>query len=55
MPTRSDGADPGLAAEMGVAIFKVGFERWIVADDEREMSQVMRELLDELKTVTAGA
>ena len=43
-----------LAAEAGVAVFKVGFERWIAADDEQEMSQLMRESLDELKAVTAG-
>jgi AcrR family transcriptional regulator len=43
-----------LAAEVGVAVFKVGFERWIVADEEREMSRLMRESLDELKAVTAG-
>lgn len=43
-----------LAAEAGVAVFKVGFERWIAAAEEREMSQLMRESLDELKAVTAG-
>ncbi|MFD5779163.1 TetR family transcriptional regulator [Streptomyces sp. NPDC058220] len=43
-----------LTAEAGVAVFKVGFERWIVATEEREMSRLMRESLDELKAVTAG-
>ncbi|MER6984543.1 TetR family transcriptional regulator, partial [Streptomyces carpinensis] len=43
-----------LTAEAGVAVFKVGFERWIAPAEEREMSQVMRESLDELKAVAAG-
>ncbi|MFF3906632.1 TetR family transcriptional regulator [Streptomyces sp. NPDC001848] len=43
-----------LTAEAGVAVFKVGFDRWIAPDEEREMSQLMRESLDELKAVAAG-
>ncbi|MFG2832482.1 TetR family transcriptional regulator [Streptomyces sp. NPDC048434] len=43
-----------LTAEAGLAVFKVGFERWIMAAEKREMSQLMRESLDELKAVTAG-
>ncbi|GGY00368.1 TetR/AcrR family transcriptional regulator [Streptomyces minutiscleroticus] len=43
-----------LTAEAGVAVFKVGFERWIADAETREMAQVMRETLDELKAVTAG-
>ncbi|MFD6277339.1 TetR/AcrR family transcriptional regulator [Streptomyces sp. NPDC060209] len=43
-----------LTAEAGIAVFKVGFERWIAVSEERGMSLVMRELLDELKAVTAG-
>lgn len=43
-----------LTAEAGVAVFKVGFERWIVATEEREMARLMRESLAELKAVTAG-
>ncbi|MEV4444179.1 MULTISPECIES: hypothetical protein [Streptomyces] len=31
-----------LAAEAGVAVFKVGFERWITGDEERELSRLMR-------------
>src|SRR5918996_2437120 len=40
-----------LTAEAGVAVFKVGFELWLAASEEREMSQFMRESLDELKAV----
>ncbi|AZQ32682.1 TetR/AcrR family transcriptional regulator [Streptomyces cyaneochromogenes] len=43
-----------LTAEAGVAVFKVGFERWTAAAEERTLSQVMRESLEELKAVTAG-
>ncbi|MGW1030124.1 TetR/AcrR family transcriptional regulator [Streptomyces sp. NPDC002577] len=43
-----------LTAEAGVAVFKVGFECWIAAAEERTMAQLMQESLDELKAVTAG-
>ncbi|MEX3101981.1 MULTISPECIES: TetR/AcrR family transcriptional regulator [unclassified Streptomyces] len=42
-----------LAAEAGITVFKVGFQLWLSASEAREMSQVMRESLDELKAVTA--
>lgn len=41
-----------LAAELGVAVFKVGFETWLTAPEERDMAQVMRETLEDLKGVT---
>ncbi|MEV7344639.1 TetR family transcriptional regulator [Streptomyces sp. NPDC093544] len=47
--------DASLAAEAGVALFKVGFHRWIAADENRELSLLMREALDALKAVTAGS
>ncbi|MFE2054813.1 TetR/AcrR family transcriptional regulator [Streptomyces sp. NPDC059446] len=43
-----------LSAETGIAVFKVGFERWIAEGEERAMSLVMRDVLDELKTLAAG-
>ncbi|MFJ4845580.1 MULTISPECIES: TetR/AcrR family transcriptional regulator [unclassified Streptomyces] len=43
-----------LAAEAGIAVFKVGFERWIAASEEHGMPQLMRESLDDLKAVTEG-
>jgi AcrR family transcriptional regulator len=42
-----------LTAEAGIAAFRVAFDRWI-KDNERDLSQLIRESLDELKTVTAG-
>ncbi|KJK57078.1 TetR family transcriptional regulator [Saccharothrix sp. ST-888] len=50
-----------LAAETGIAVFKVAFERWINPVDsadsinQPDLSQLIRESLDELKAVTAGS
>ncbi|MDN3360075.1 TetR/AcrR family transcriptional regulator [Actinomadura sp. DC4] len=43
-----------LTAEAGIAVFKVSFERWIGDAEERDIAQIIRESLDELKAVTAG-
>jgi deferrochelatase/peroxidase EfeB len=43
-----------LTAEAGVAVFKVGFGRWVEPAEKREMAQLMRESLEELKALTAG-
>ncbi|MEV1023297.1 TetR family transcriptional regulator [Streptomyces sp. NPDC050264] len=43
-----------LAAEAGVAVFKVGFERWIGGDGERPLAEFLRESLDQLRTVASG-
>jgi AcrR family transcriptional regulator len=44
----------GLAAEAGIAVFRIAFERWIDDTDQRDLSHHIRESLDELKAVTAG-
>ncbi|HWE88908.1 MAG TPA: TetR family transcriptional regulator [Pseudonocardiaceae bacterium] len=44
-----------LAAEVGIAIFRIAFERWINDTDQRDLSHFIRESLDELKAVTAGS
>jgi AcrR family transcriptional regulator len=41
-----------LAAEAGIAVFRVAFERWVSASD-RDLPHFIRESLDELKAVTA--
>jgi AcrR family transcriptional regulator len=52
--------DPGasLAAEAGVAVFRVAFQRWVAqaADDSggQTLAQLIRQSLAELKAVTAG-
>ncbi|MEV1240603.1 helix-turn-helix domain-containing protein [Nonomuraea sp. NPDC049750] len=43
-----------LAAEAGVAVFKIAFVRWL-ATDQPDFPQLIRESFDELKALTAGA
>jgi hypothetical protein len=43
----------GLAAEAGIAVFRVAFDRWI-ADTSRDFPQLVRESPVELKVVTGG-
>jgi|SRR5882757_1290431 len=45
----------GLAAEAGIAVFRIAFERWIDDTDQRDLSHHIRESLAELKALTAGA
>jgi AcrR family transcriptional regulator len=49
-------ADPNasLAAEAGIAVFRVAFERWVSEPDEQDLALVMRKSLDQLKTLTGG-
>jgi AcrR family transcriptional regulator len=42
-----------LAAEAGIAMFKIAFERWVENRDDRSLSQHIRETLTELRAVTA--
>jgi AcrR family transcriptional regulator len=42
-----------LAAEAGIAVFKVGFERWISGRRPRDLGAHIREAVDALKAVTA--
>jgi MftR C-terminal domain len=43
-----------LAAEAGIAAFRIAFECWINEADQRNLPQLIRTTLDELKAVTAG-
>src|SRR5947209_320402 len=43
-----------LAAEIGIAVFRIGFERWVEEDNQRDLPELMRESLAELTTLTAG-
>jgi AcrR family transcriptional regulator len=43
-----------LAAEAAIAVFRIGFERWLSESSGQDLSRVMRESLDELRAVTAG-
>jgi AcrR family transcriptional regulator len=43
-----------LAAEAGIAVFRIAFERWTSETGQADLPQLIRESLDELKAVTAG-
>jgi AcrR family transcriptional regulator len=49
--------EPGasLTAEAGIAVLKVAFERWINETNQQDLPQLIGELFDELKAVTAGS
>ncbi|MFC9435087.1 TetR family transcriptional regulator, partial [Nocardia sp. NPDC057030] len=44
-----------LTAEVGIAAFKVAFERWIDAADPESFAQIIRESLDELAVIVRPA
>jgi len=44
-----------LTAEVAIAIFRSAFDRWVEDTDDRDFPQYIRESLDQLKAVTAGA
>lgn len=50
-----DDASASLAAEVGIAIFKIAFRRWVERAGDRELSQFIGESLTGLKAVTADA
>jgi AcrR family transcriptional regulator len=43
-----------LTAEAGIAVFKIAFERWVNQISQQDLPQLIRDLLGELKAVTAG-
>lgn len=43
-----------LAAEAGVAVFRIAFERWVQDANRRGLRQLIAESLDELKALTAA-
>ncbi|MGO9052378.1 MAG: TetR family transcriptional regulator [Streptosporangiaceae bacterium] len=49
-------ADPAaeLAAEAGIAVFKITFQRWVDPGNQQAFGALVRESLAELKAVTAG-
>jgi len=49
-------ADPvaSLAAEAGIASFRVAFESWVADSTGRRLSQFVRDSVDALKTATAA-
>ena len=43
-----------LSAEAGIAVFRIAFERWVDETNQRDLPELIRDSLDELKAVTAG-
>ena len=43
-----------LAAEAGIAVFKVAFEHWVTKGSPQDLPQLIRDSFTELKAVTAG-
>jgi AcrR family transcriptional regulator len=43
-----------LAAEAGIAVFKIAFERWINEPDQPDLPSLIRASLDDLKAVAAS-
>ena len=43
-----------LAAEAGIAVFKIAFRRWVSEGVEQPMAQIIRQSLTDLKTITAA-
>jgi AcrR family transcriptional regulator len=43
-----------LAAEAGIAVFRIAFERWVNAPGEQDFARFIRESFRDLKAVTAG-
>jgi stage V sporulation protein SpoVS len=42
-----------LAAEIGIAVFRTAFERWHEENAKRDLTRLIRESFDELKTLMA--
>ena len=47
-------AAASLTAEIGIAVFKTAFERWIGEAQERDFADVVRQSIDEVKLLAAG-
>jgi hypothetical protein len=49
-------SDPAasLTAQAGIAVFRVAFERWLEEGNQKDLSRLIRDSLDELKAVTSG-
>ncbi|HET6298193.1 MAG TPA: hypothetical protein VFG33_32750 [Kribbella sp.] len=54
---RQRGVEPdvaSLAAETGITVFRVAFERWVAAPDDADLAKIMRTTLDDLTGLTAS-
>jgi AcrR family transcriptional regulator len=46
--------DSHLAAEAGIAVFRVAFERWVNGPADQSLALVIRESLNQLRALTSG-
>ncbi|MEV0260626.1 TetR family transcriptional regulator [Streptomyces sp. NPDC050617] len=46
--------DANLAAETSIAVFRVAFSRWVAADEDHDLRDVIRETLARLRALTAS-
>jgi hypothetical protein len=46
--------DASLIAEVGIAIFRIAFDRWIDDTNQQEFPQLVQASLDQLKALTVG-
>ncbi len=49
------GPAAALAAEAGLVAFRVAFERWVAEPEARDLPELIRATLDELRAVSSGA
>ena len=53
---RGDGEPAAsLLAEIGIAVFRISFQRWVSAPRERDLRELMRESLAEVRSLTTEA
>jgi hypothetical protein len=50
-----DEATANLAGEVGMAVFRTSFERWVDKRDDRDLVELIRRTLAELQTLSVGA
>ncbi len=46
--------EASLAAETSIAVFRVAFSRWVTATDDHDLQDIIRETLDQLRTLAAS-
>ncbi|WNF00840.1 TetR family transcriptional regulator [Streptomyces luomodiensis] len=46
--------EASLAAETSIAVFRVAFSRWVTATDDHDLQGIIRETLDQLRTLAAS-
>jgi AcrR family transcriptional regulator len=46
--------DARLAAEVGIGVFRIAFDRWVDPESEQTFPQLIRESLDHLRALTAA-